>query len=146
MHANKKLCGESVKCFLFNLIKEIERNLLYSCHCHYIYHCLYWIGYVDWNKSTQCKCCEFSFIWEPYWELQPERGSLSALRNCLEEVREEPEYIWTLFAGNKKHVVKHEKVAANHKKKKPQTAEANDFSAFLCMGRYKSLRAFEMFS
>lgn len=31
-------------------------------------------------------------------------------------------------------------------KKKPQTAEANDFSAFLCMGRYKSLRAFEMFS
>lgn len=30
-------------------------------------------------------------------------------------------------------------------KKKPQTAEANDFSAFLCMGRYRNLGSLKFF-
>ena len=43
-----------------------------------------------------------------------ETGSQTALRNCSEEIREEPVYIG-VFTG-KKNVVKHQKITANHKK------------------------------
>ena len=55
----------------------------------------------------------------------------------FKEVREEPEFVG-VFAGKKKtnHVVGRQKMTANHKK---QTSQVNNFSAFLRMGRGKSL-------
>ena len=38
---------------------------------------------------------------------------------------------------SKRHVVEHREITTNHKKN--QTSQANDFSAFLCMGRCRSL-------
>ena len=66
-------------------------------------------------------------------------ASQTSLRNCSKEVREEPVYIGVFAEKRKKthtHVVEHQKITAKHKK---QTSQVNDFSAFLCMGRCKSL-------
>ena len=70
-------------------------------------------------------------------------NSLSALRNCSKEVREEPEYLG-VFTKNKqtKHVFEHQKTTANHKN---QTSQVNNFSAFLCIGRCKSLGSLKLF-
>ena len=76
--------------------------------------------------------------------IAPETASQTALRDCSKEVREEQGCIG-VFAENKqtnKHVVEHPKITANHKK---QTTQVNDFSAFLCMGRYKSLGSLKLF-
>ena len=39
-------------------------------------------------------------------------------------------------------MVKHKKITANHKER---TSQGNDFSAFLCMGKYKNLRSLKFF-
>ena len=71
-----------------------------------------------------------------------ETASQIALRNSSDEVREEPGYIG-VFAENKtKHVAEHQKITANPKN---QTPQVNDFSAFLGMGRCKSLGSLKVF-
>ena len=65
-----------------------------------------------------------------------ETASQIALRICSKEVREEPGYIGAFAERQKQrnHVVEHQKMTANHKK---QISQINDFSAFLCMRRFK---------
>ena len=71
-------------------------------------------------------------------------ASQIALRDCSKEVREEPGYIRVSAKSKqtKNHVVKHQTIAANHKK---PTSQVNDVSAFLCMGKCKSLGSLELF-
>ena len=76
--------------------------------------------------------------------IAPETASQTALRDCSKEVREEPGYIG-VFAGKQnktEHVVEHQKITANHKE---LTSQVNDFSAFLCMGKCKSLSLLKSF-
>ena len=40
-----------------------------------------------------------------------------------------------------KNVVKHQEITANHKE---QTCQVNDFSAFLCVGKCKTLGSFDI--
>ena len=47
------------------------------------------------------------------------------------------------FFDEEKHVVQHQMITANHKK---QTTQDNDFSALLCVGRYKNLGLLKLFS
>ena len=79
-----------------------------------------------------------------------ETASQIALRNCSKEEREEPGYTG-VFTGKKAktkttttktHVVKHQKITANHKK---HAFQVNDFSVFLSMGRCKSLGSLKLF-
>ena len=49
--------------------------------------------------------------------------------------------ICEFFAG-RKHVVKHQKITANHKE---LTYQVNNFSAFLCMGKCKNPRSLKCF-
>lgn len=58
-------------------------------------------------------------------------ASQIALRNCSEEVEEKPIYIYKYDLGREDweiHVVKHEKMTANHKEE-----TSHNFSAFLCL-------------
>ena len=67
-------------------------------------------------------------------------GSLSdALEERSKEVREEPRYIG-VFA-EKRNVAEHQKITLIIK----QTPQVNDFSAFLCMGRCRSLGSLKLF-
>ena len=68
-----------------------------------------------------------------------ETASQIALRICSKEVREESSYVG-VFA-EKNNVVQHQKITANYKK---QTSQANDFRAFLCMGRCKNLGSLKL--
>ena len=72
-----------------------------------------------------------------------ETASQIALRKHSKEVRKEPGYIG-FFVGKQtnKLIVKHQKITANHKN---QTSQVNDFSAFLCVGRCKSLGLLKLF-
>lgn len=64
-----------------------------------------------------------------------EAVSQIALRDCSREVQGEPGDT-AVFAGGRGDTVRHQKMTANHKK---QISQINDFSAFLCVGRWKSL-------
>ena len=68
-----------------------------------------------------------------------ESASQVALRNCSKEVREEKGHIGDLPGKNKiKNIFHHPEITANHKN---QISQINDFHAFLCIGRCKSLGA-----
>ena len=69
------------------------------------------------------------------------RYSLSALRECSKEGREEPGY--SIFAEGGKNIVKHQKITADHKNR--HLSGTNDFSTFLCVARYKSLGLLKLF-
>ena len=51
-------------------------------------------------------------------------------------------YQFLLGEKKKKHIVKHQNISANNKN---QTSQVNDFSAFLCIERCKSLGALKLF-
>ena len=68
--------------------------------------------------------------------------SQMALRNCSKEVVEETGYIGNFIEKKTKCMVKHQKITSNHKK--PDT-QINDYSAFLYMGRCKSLGSLKPF-
>ena len=52
------------------------------------------------QKNAQPRSCELCFIWGPYWGLTLGDSLSGSLRNCSEEVKEEPGYIG-VFAGKK---------------------------------------------
>ena len=92
------------------------------------------------KKKTQPKSFQLSFIRGPYEDYSPgETASQIALRDCSEEVREEPRYIG-VFAEkeqktNKKTPGSQSKDYCSHKQtNKNQASQVKDFSAFLYMG------------
>ena len=90
---------------------------------------------VDW-KNAHLRAFLFGDLTE---DNSRETASLIALRN-YEETGEGPD-IYELFA-RKKHVVKHKKITANHRR---QTSQVNDFSVFLCMKDAKNLGSLKFF-
>ena len=72
-------------------------------------------------------------------------GSFSdSSEGLFQKVREESGYI-EIFAEKKTkqtHLVERRKITANHKN---QTSQVNNFCAFLCMGRHKSLDWLKLF-
>ena len=47
-----------------------------------------------------------------------------------------------IFFFWEKHIVKHKKIIANPEE---QTTQINDFSVFLCMGRFRNLGSLKIF-
>ena len=90
----------------------------------------------------------FGDITEDYTAREP--ASHIVLRNRFKDVREEPEYIG-IFPGKNRNkcVVKQQKITVNatHTHTKvvfELTSQVNDFSAFLCMERYKQLDSLKL--
>ena len=80
---------------------------------------------VELKKNIQPKSCESRHLTED-----------CKLGHHLSESSEEPGWKRFLLRGRKKQVVKHQKITPNHKE---QISQVNDFSALLCLGRYKIL-------
>ena len=77
------------------------------------------------------------------WTIAQESASQVALRNCSKEVREEECSIGDFPGKNKiKTIFHHPEITANHKN---QISQINDFHAFLCIGRCKSLGSLKLF-
>lgn len=78
--------------------------------------------------------------------LAQKTASQITLRNCSKELMEEPEYLGvsaeTKQNKTKKCVFEHQTTTVNHKR---QTSQVNDFHAFLCRGRFKSLGSLKLF-
>lgn len=75
------------------------------------------------------------FIWG-ITETSAREAVSVARRDCSREVREGPGYKGVFCWEKNPHVFKHQKITTDYKK---QTPRVNDFSSFLCMGRFKSL-------
>ena len=94
------------------------------------------------TEEKQSKSCKLCFIWGPtedyslgesLWDSSEKRlprgkGGVRINSFCWEE--------------KIKHVIKDWMITANHKE---QMSQFNDVSAFLCLGRYKSLGSLKLF-
>ena len=93
------------------------------------------------KKKAQCESCELSFIWGKMRTVAQETAFQATLRNCSEEARGGAR-IYRSFCDKGK-------VVANIKRllliKENQISQVKEFSAFLCMGRCKSLGSLKSF-
>ena len=88
-------------------------------------------AFVEWRKThnlkLQVKFYSSILLKTLVWEA----ASQIALRNCSKREKGGAK-IYRSFSLEKKNVVEHQKITANHKE---QISQVNDFGAFLSMGR-----------
>ena len=93
------------------------------------------------NKAAQPKSWELRFTWQTFWGLQAwKAASQLTLRDRSKEARVEPGYIGVLQQRADSWNIKKLLLI-----KENQTSQAKEFSAFLCMGRCKSLGSLQSF-